>query len=42
MDDLLLLNKAQMRRIEPCFPLSHGIPRVGRSASEAEKLYRRT
>lgn len=28
MSDLLLLSKAQMRRIEPYFPLSHGIPRV--------------
>ncbi|KQM61305.1 transposase [Sphingomonas sp. Leaf16] len=28
MNDLLLLSKAQMRRIEPCFPLSHGVPRV--------------
>ena len=28
MDDLLLLSEAQMRRIEPYFPLSHGIARV--------------
>ena len=28
MDDLFLLSKAQMRRIEPYFPRSHGIPRV--------------
>lgn len=28
MSDLLLLSEAQMRRIEPCFPLSHGVPRV--------------
>ncbi|MGO7960492.1 IS5 family transposase [Rhizobium leguminosarum] len=28
MSDLLLLSKAQMRRIEPYFPVSHGIPRV--------------
>ena len=28
MDDLLLLSEAQMRRIEPHFPLSHGVPRV--------------
>ena|SRR5664279_1423062 len=28
MDDLFLLSEAQMRRIEPFFPLSHGIPRV--------------
>jgi putative transposase len=28
MGDLLLLSEAQMRRIEPYFPLSHGIPRV--------------
>ena len=28
MDVPLLLSKAQMRRIEPFFPLSHGIPRV--------------
>ncbi|MDG2480896.1 MAG: transposase, partial [Alphaproteobacteria bacterium] len=28
MDALFLLSEAQMRRIEPFFPLSHGIPRV--------------
>jgi transposase len=28
MDELLLLSEAQMRRIEPFFPLSHGVPRV--------------
>lgn len=28
MSDLLLLSDAQMRRIEPYFPLSHGVPRV--------------
>ena len=28
MDDLLLLSRAQMRRIEPFFPRSHGVPRV--------------
>jgi putative transposase len=28
MEDLLLLSEAQMRRIEPYFPLSHGVPRV--------------
>ena len=28
MSDLSLLSEAQMRRIEPFFPLSHGIPRV--------------
>lgn len=28
MDELLLLSEAQVRRIEPYFPLSHGIPRV--------------
>lgn len=28
MSDLLMLSEAQMRRIEPYFPLSHGIPRV--------------
>ena len=27
-DDLFLPSEAQMRRIEPFFPLSHGIPRV--------------
>ena len=26
--DLFMLSDAQMRRIEPYFPLSHGIPRV--------------
>ena len=26
--DLMLLSEAQMRRIEPFFPLSHGVPRV--------------
>ena len=28
MSEPWLLSKAQMRRIEPYFPLSHGIPRV--------------
>ena len=28
MSDLFWLSQAQMRRIEPYFPLSHGIPRV--------------
>ncbi len=28
MDDVLLLSEAQMRRIAPHFPLSHGIARV--------------
>ncbi|MGA1815800.1 MULTISPECIES: IS5 family transposase [Sphingobium] len=28
MSDLLWLSEAQMRRIEPYFPLSHGVPRV--------------
>lgn len=28
MDHPYLLSEAQMRRIEPFFPLSHGIPRV--------------
>ena len=28
MSDIWLLSEAQMRRIEPYFPLSHGIPRV--------------
>ena len=28
MDNLFLLSEAQMRRIEPYFPLSHCIPRV--------------
>ena len=28
MSDLLMLTPAQMRRIEPFFPLSHGVPRV--------------
>jgi transposase len=28
MSDLMLLSEAQMRRIEPFFPLSHGVPRV--------------
>ena len=28
MNDLIWLSKAQMRRIEPYFPLSHGVPRV--------------
>ena len=28
MSDLIWLSDAQMRRIEPYFPLSHGIPRV--------------
>ena len=28
MNDLFLLSEAQMRRIEPYFPLSHGVARV--------------
>lgn len=28
MSDLILLSTAQMRRIGPYFPLSHGVPRV--------------
>ena len=28
MDDLFMLSEAQMRRIAPQFPLSHGVPRV--------------
>lgn len=28
MNDLPMLSGAQMRRIEPYFPLSHGVPRV--------------
>ena len=28
MDVPFLLSQAQMRRIEPYFPLSHGVPRV--------------
>lgn len=28
MSDLLMLTPSQMRRIEPYFPLSHGVPRV--------------
>ena len=28
MGHLFWLSEAQMRRIEPCFPRSHGIPRV--------------
>lgn len=28
MDDLLWLSRSQMRRIEPFFPLSHGVPHV--------------
>ena len=28
MSDLIWLSAAQMRRIEPYFPLSHGLPRV--------------
>ena len=28
MSDLIWLLRAQMRRIEPYFPLSHGVPRV--------------
>ena len=28
MSDLMLLSEAQMRRIEPFFPLSHGVLRV--------------
>ena len=28
MSDLIWLSESQMRRIEPYFPLSHGVPRV--------------
>ena len=28
MSDLIWLSEAQMRRIEPYFPLSHGMPRL--------------
>jgi transposase len=28
MSDLIWLSRGQMRRIEPYFPLSHGVPRV--------------
>jgi hypothetical protein len=28
LNDLLMLTPEQMRRIEPYFPLSHGVPRV--------------
>ena len=28
MEVLFLLTKAQIRRTEPLFPLSHGVPRV--------------
>lgn len=28
MNDLLMLTEAQMPRLEPYFPLSHGVPRV--------------
>ena len=28
MSDLMWLSEAQMRRFEPYFPLSHGVPRV--------------
>jgi transposase len=28
MSDLFLLSESQLRRIEPYFPLSHGVPRV--------------
>ena len=28
MSDLFLLSESQLRRIQPYFPLSHGIPRV--------------
>ena len=28
MDDLFMLSAAQLRRIKPFFPLSHGVPRV--------------
>ncbi|SCB30520.1 Putative transposase of IS4/5 family [Rhizobium miluonense] len=28
MSDLFWLSQAQMKRIEPCFPSSHGVPRV--------------
>jgi hypothetical protein len=33
MSDLIWLSAAQMRRIAPYFPLSHGVPRVDCSAT---------
>ncbi len=35
MNDLIWLSAAQMRRIEPYFPLSHGVPRVMIGGSSA-------
>ena len=28
MSDVFLLSESQMKRIEPFFPLAHGVPRV--------------
>ena len=28
MSDIFMFSKKQFNRIKPCFPLSHGIPRV--------------
>jgi hypothetical protein len=38
MSDLIWLSEAQMRRLEPYFPLSHGVPRgmtVGSSTASS-------
>ncbi len=34
-----MLSRAQMRRIEPLFPLSHGIPRVDDRRIVSEMVY---
>lgn len=39
MDAPYLLNKAQMRRIEPFFLLSHGVPRVHKQQIVSAIIY---
>ena len=36
MSDLIWLTEAQMLKIEPYFPLSHGVPRVERTLERAK------
>jgi len=36
MSDLFWLTEAQMRRIEPYFPLSHGVPRLADKGYDAD------
>ncbi len=39
INDLFLLSEAQIRQIEPYFPLSHGVPRVDDRRILSEIIY---